>query len=232
VRVTLRLAVYRQSVSLGAKPLEAYYQWFFQLDLCGHSPYVTSSLRRGSVCRLQLLLALASAVILGCESRGTHDQILLFQLRYSSNLAARSPYLYHPGTGWSSYTPKHWVHFSSPPTPRRAMVVIFVPASTRALIPSAWDPRYIASGRTHRERRLQHLFYCCVTSPRTSLPNRSTATVVRVKYHDTSSIVACGHYLATAGSLPPQFLLWANTPPYLIHHHLYTSSRIAWWPPV
>jgi hypothetical protein len=35
----------------------------------------------GRVCRLQLLLALASAVILGSESRGTFDHILLSQIR-------------------------------------------------------------------------------------------------------------------------------------------------------
>jgi hypothetical protein len=64
VRVTLRLAVYRQSVPLGAKPLETHGTEFFQLNPCGHSPYVTSSLTRGWVCRLQLLLILASAVIL------------------------------------------------------------------------------------------------------------------------------------------------------------------------
>jgi hypothetical protein len=62
VRVTLRLAVYRQSVGLGAEPLETHGQnFFFQLNTCGHSPYVTSSLTRGWVCRLQLLLALANA---------------------------------------------------------------------------------------------------------------------------------------------------------------------------
>jgi hypothetical protein len=33
----------------------------FQLNTCFHSPYVTSSLIRGWVCRLQLLVALASA---------------------------------------------------------------------------------------------------------------------------------------------------------------------------
>jgi hypothetical protein len=35
---------------------------------------------RGRVCRLQLLLALASAAILGSESRGTRDHILLPQI--------------------------------------------------------------------------------------------------------------------------------------------------------
>jgi hypothetical protein len=46
---------------------------------------------------------------------------------------ARSPYLYHPGTGWPSYTPRYWVPFSSPPTTRRAMVEVFEPASARGL---------------------------------------------------------------------------------------------------
>jgi hypothetical protein len=52
----------------------------------GRIPYVTSSLMRGWVCRLQLLLAFASAVILRSESRETHGQILLSQIRGSSNL--------------------------------------------------------------------------------------------------------------------------------------------------
>jgi hypothetical protein len=44
---------------------------------------------------------------------------------------ARSPYLYPPGTGWPSYTSRHWVPFSSPPTTRRTTVEVFEPASTR-----------------------------------------------------------------------------------------------------
>jgi hypothetical protein len=100
-----------------------------------------------------------------------------------------------------------------------------------------WDPRYIASWWTHRkhpfldccllirccryvftaewihrERRLQHLLYFCVTSLRTCLPSRSIAMAVRVTYRDTSVIVVCWHYLATADSLLTQFLLWASTP--------------------
>jgi hypothetical protein len=55
------LAVYRQSVRSGAKPLETHDHYFFQLNTCCYNPYVTSSLTRGWVCRLQLLLALASA---------------------------------------------------------------------------------------------------------------------------------------------------------------------------
>jgi hypothetical protein len=42
VTITLRLAVYRQSVRLGAKPLETHGQIFFQLNTCGNNPYVAS----------------------------------------------------------------------------------------------------------------------------------------------------------------------------------------------
>jgi hypothetical protein len=50
---------------------------------------------RGWVCRLQLLLALASAVILGLESRGIHD-ILLPQIRDSPNLEGQVPVFISP----------------------------------------------------------------------------------------------------------------------------------------
>jgi hypothetical protein len=74
VRVTLRLAVYSQSVRLGAELFETHDQnYFSQLNTCDHSLYVISFLPRGLVCRLQLLLALASAFILGSESRGTRQ---------------------------------------------------------------------------------------------------------------------------------------------------------------
>jgi hypothetical protein len=50
VRVTLRLAVYRQSVRLGAK-LEAHkHEFFFQLNPSGHSP-----LTAGWGCILRIL---------------------------------------------------------------------------------------------------------------------------------------------------------------------------------
>jgi hypothetical protein len=69
-------------VCLGIKhPSGAYDQTFMtvrQLRVCWCGAL---SLTRGRVCRLQLLLVLASAVILWSESHGTRDHILLSQIR-------------------------------------------------------------------------------------------------------------------------------------------------------
>jgi hypothetical protein len=46
---------------------------------------------KGWVCRLQLLLALASAVILGSDSRRIHDHILLSLIRGSPNPEGQVP---------------------------------------------------------------------------------------------------------------------------------------------
>jgi hypothetical protein len=62
-------------------PLRLTARIFSQLNTCGHSPYITSSLTKGLVCHLQLLLALASALVLGYECPGTRDHILLSQIR-------------------------------------------------------------------------------------------------------------------------------------------------------
>jgi hypothetical protein len=69
---------------------------FFWLNACGYSTYVTSSLTRGWVCSLQLLLALASAVILRSDSRGTRDHILLSQIRDSPKPGGPGPPIYIP----------------------------------------------------------------------------------------------------------------------------------------
>jgi hypothetical protein len=75
---------------LATSPLTlAINNFIFQLNTCGYSPYVTSSLTRGWVYRLQLLLVLAIAVILRSESSGR----------------ARFQYLYPPGRGWPGYSP-------------------------------------------------------------------------------------------------------------------------------
>jgi hypothetical protein len=130
---------------------------FFQLNTWGHSPHVTSSLTKGRVCHLQLLLVLASAVILGPSLAGlmTTFYCLRFEtpptwrarspylyaglmttfycLRFETppTWRARSPYLYSPGTGWLSYTPRHCIPFPSSVTTHRATAEVFDPATTR-----------------------------------------------------------------------------------------------------
>jgi hypothetical protein len=79
---------------------------------------------RGWVCHLELLLVLASAVILKSESRGTS------QILDSPTWRARSLYSYPPRMWLSGHTFRHWVPFSSPHTTRRATVQVFNPAST------------------------------------------------------------------------------------------------------
>jgi hypothetical protein len=52
---------------------------------------VARSQTRERVCRFQLPQVLASAVVLGSESRGTRDQILLSQIRDNLNLEGHVP---------------------------------------------------------------------------------------------------------------------------------------------
>jgi hypothetical protein len=115
---------------LAPSPLRPTSSILFSTYTCSHRPYISFSLTRGWVCRLRLLLVLASAVILTSESRRTHDHILLSQIRDSPTWRAMFPCLYPPGTGWPGYSPRHWVPFTSPPTTRRATVEVFDPAST------------------------------------------------------------------------------------------------------
>jgi hypothetical protein len=78
-------------------PLQTHDQYYFsQLNTCGYSPFVTSSLTTGWVYLLQLLLVLAGAVILKSESCGTHDHILLSQIRDSPNLEGQVPVFISP----------------------------------------------------------------------------------------------------------------------------------------
>jgi hypothetical protein len=75
----------RLTVCLGTKyPFGAYDQILivWQLRICW---FGAPSLTRGRVCRLQLLLVLASAVIFGSESRRTRGHILLHNCTFLYN---------------------------------------------------------------------------------------------------------------------------------------------------
>jgi hypothetical protein len=66
-----------------------------QLNTCVYSPYITSSLTRGWVCRLQSLLVLGSVVILRSESSGTYDHITVSDSRLHQS-GGPGPRIYIP----------------------------------------------------------------------------------------------------------------------------------------
>jgi hypothetical protein len=80
--------------------------FILQRNTCGYSPYVTSSLTRGWLCHLQLLLALASSVILRSESRRTHNHILLSQVRDSPNLEGQVSVFLSPSNKVTRFYPQ------------------------------------------------------------------------------------------------------------------------------
>jgi hypothetical protein len=106
--------------------------FFFQMNTYGYCPHVTSSLTRGWVPLLQLLLRTHQRKLSQVRvQRDSWPHFTVSDSRLPPTSRTRSPYLYPTGTGWPGYTPRHWVSFSSPPTTRRATVEVFDPASTR-----------------------------------------------------------------------------------------------------
>jgi hypothetical protein len=104
---------------------------FFQLNLCSHSPYVTSCLTRGWVCSLELLLTLASAVILRSVSRWTLDHILLSQIRDSLSLEDQVPVFISPRNRVSQFYPQARGSIFFDFYDSQGFVEVFEPASTR-----------------------------------------------------------------------------------------------------
>jgi hypothetical protein len=106
VRVTLRLAIYRQSARPDDRPppRPTTGNFIFQLNTCDYSPYVTSSLTRGWVCRLQLLLSSPAQSFSGPSPAGLMTTFYCLRYETPPTWRTRSLYLYPPGTGWPGYT--------------------------------------------------------------------------------------------------------------------------------
>jgi hypothetical protein len=132
IEAMLRLTVSRPVCLCTKHPSEAQYQSFItvrklRVFWCG-----TPSLKRGRVCRLQLLPDLANVVIYGHDSRGTHDHVILSQIRYSLNLPDQVPVFVSPRTSVAQLHPQALGSlFMLPSTTRRATMEVFEPASTR-----------------------------------------------------------------------------------------------------
>jgi hypothetical protein len=105
------------------------------------------SLTRWRVCCLQLMLVLASAVILEPESCGTHDHVLLSQIRDSSNINGHVPVFISPRERVAQLYLQALGSISSPPTTRRTT------ASTRECKVQRWGVSlYMMSTWRHTSR--------------------------------------------------------------------------------
>jgi hypothetical protein len=80
-----------------------------------------------------LLLALAYTVIMGSESRGTEDHILLSQIRDSPNLEGQVPIFISTRKRVAQLYPQELGSLFVASYDSQATVEVFEPASTRAL---------------------------------------------------------------------------------------------------
>jgi hypothetical protein len=119
-----------QSVSVSNTHLGPKITFLLLSDICWFIDVGPPSLTRVRVCRLQFLLASPAQSFSGPNPAGL--MIIFYCLRFEPPPTWRSifPYLYPPETEWPSYSPRHWILFSSPPSIRRAKVALFEPAST------------------------------------------------------------------------------------------------------
>jgi hypothetical protein len=120
---------------------------FLQTNTCSHSPYISSSLTRGWLCSLQLLLALASVVILRSYSRGTRDHILLSQIWDSLNLEGQVPVFISSRNRLTQLYPQALDSLWTPPTSSKSLeqLISFI----------------ISRHRLLRKHRFQKFLDCC-----------------------------------------------------------------------
>jgi hypothetical protein len=104
--------------------------FIFQLNTCGYSPYVTSCLTIDGSVFYNCCWSSQAQSFSGPSPAGLMTTFYCSIFETPPTWRARYPDVYPPGTGWSSYIPRHWVPFSSPPTTRRATVEVFDPTST------------------------------------------------------------------------------------------------------
>jgi hypothetical protein len=114
-RFNLRLAFYRQSVRLGDKLLETHYQHFFSNWTLAIIVLMWHPLWREDV-SIVYNFWWSSPVQSFSSPAGLMTIFYCVRFETPSWWRARSPSLYPPGTGWSNYTPRHCVTFSSPST--------------------------------------------------------------------------------------------------------------------
>jgi hypothetical protein len=121
-------------------------------------------------------MGLSITIAAGSRQR-SHSQVrtTFYSLRFETlpTRRTRFPYLYPPGTGWSGFTPRHWVPFSSLTT-CRATVEVFNPAST-------WDEGFYVRDTPYILQDIQMLLYKRRINTRPLLGNESVNTYTTIE---------------------------------------------------
>jgi hypothetical protein len=141
------------------------------------------SLTRGGICRLQLLSALASAVIVGLGSRGTSDHILLSQIR---DLSFRR-FLRLAGSRWRYSTPPP--HGASSDFITSGRTEYKSPGLTDILFSSVYSLQWECPYRTFDQQWTSASVRCCgnmcLASRWLVVDFRSGSTVPTFRHHVT-----------------------------------------------
>jgi hypothetical protein len=157
-----------RSVCLGIKHSSGAYDQIFitvrQLRVCWRGAL---SLTGRRVCRLQLLLALASAVILGSESRGICDHILLPQIRdFPFRRLVRLAGL-------------RWRYSTLPPRRIRLLPFHYI--------------EYLLGHGPHRKHRVEQFYCVCCRGKVFTEPVRSNVRLCWVHYSGCQVLGVGGH---------------------------------------
>jgi hypothetical protein len=157
------------------------------------------SVERGRVCHLQFLLVLISAIILGSESRGTHDYILLSQIWDCPNLEGQVPVFI---------------------SPRNRVAQLYPQALGSLFVASYYSQGYGGGIRT----RLHAGFNKLVR--RYSVKNLDTNRIEKIVFN--SSVVACAS-VTTAICLPCHCLALAVSSGSTIPGFSRRVTIVFWW---
>jgi hypothetical protein len=98
-----------QSVLISSPHLGLMTRFFYTVRHLRVCWYGVSSLTRGRICLLQLLLSSPAQSFSGPSPAGLMTTFYCFRFETPPTWRTRSLYLYPPGTGWPGYTPRHWV---------------------------------------------------------------------------------------------------------------------------
>jgi hypothetical protein len=112
-----------------------------------------------------LSFTVASAVILGSEFRETHDNILLPQIRNSSNVEGQGLVFVSPRNRVTQFYPHAWRSLFAPRTTLSVTVEVFEPASTGGTCEGLEAVDIYSLGTDRIDNIISMLLYFCGSLP-------------------------------------------------------------------